>query len=318
MNPNYLLKEELEYELRIRGFYSQGDVQLLRKIFRSVMSEDDPIKLENLGEINPLEQWECICFKVAELERLVDNPSSNYAQLSARVKTRVKHLTDRLSHVRSLVTLPAEVSTLAIDGHISRLAEIERKFISVPACDDLLSVQQDSILEAAATNLTVEATDTECQLDSSANLTPGPVLNTGFQPTVSTGICIQSNSDSSTPFRLQQTSYNTDNSIFPPLASVATTPFNFSICNKLTHPVEGLLRELPVVDGLEVKALLDFFRKVIKIHTLCTISDRALFEVIYPNCREPLCARVCGIEFQFDFRAIPRGCTPIFYSQKAV
>jgi hypothetical protein len=43
--------------------------------------------------------------------------------------------------VRSLGPLSAEVSTSAIDGHISRLVEIERKFISVPACDDLLSVQ---------------------------------------------------------------------------------------------------------------------------------------------------------------------------------
>jgi hypothetical protein len=94
MNPNYLLKEELEYKLSIRGIYSQGDVQLLRKNFRSVMSEDVPIKLENLCEINPLER---ICFKAAEFERLVDNPSSHYAQLSTRVKTRVKHLTDRLS-----------------------------------------------------------------------------------------------------------------------------------------------------------------------------------------------------------------------------
>jgi hypothetical protein len=200
MNPNYLLKEELEYELRIRGIYSQGDLKILRKIFRSVTSEDVPIKLENLGEINTLEQWECICFKVAELERLVDNPSSNYAKLSARVKTRVKHLTDRLSHVRSLGPLPVEVSTSAIDVHISRLTEIERKFISVPDCDDLLSVQQDSILEAAATNLTAEATDVGCQQDFSANLTVGPVLNAGFQPTASTGICIQSNSDSSIPF----------------------------------------------------------------------------------------------------------------------
>jgi hypothetical protein len=205
---------------------------------------------------------------------------------------RVKHLTDRLSHVRSLGPLPVEVSTSAIDGNISRLAEIERKFISVPACDGLLSVQQDSILEAAATNLTAEATYVGCQQDPSTNLSAGPVLNADFQPTVNTGICIQSNSDSSTPFRPQQTSYNTDNSVAPPLAPVSTTPFIFSVFNKFTHTVEGLLRELPVVDGLEVKTLLDFFRKVIKIRTLCPISERALFEVIYPNCREPLCARV--------------------------
>jgi hypothetical protein len=77
---------EYEYELRIRGIHSEGDVQLLRKTFHSVMSKDVPIKSENLGELNLLEQWEYICFKVAELERLVAQPSSNYAQLSARFK----------------------------------------------------------------------------------------------------------------------------------------------------------------------------------------------------------------------------------------
>jgi hypothetical protein len=85
-------------------------------------------------------------------------------------------------------------------------------------------VQQDSIPETAATNLTAEATDVGRQLDSSANLTAGPMLNAGFQTTESTGICILSNSDSSTPFRPQQTSYNTDTSVAPPLAC-----FNYPI-----------------------------------------------------------------------------------------
>jgi hypothetical protein len=72
------------------------------------------------------------------------------------------------------------------------------------------------------------------------------------------------------------------------------------------------LHELPVVDGLDLKALLEFLRKVINIRTLFPMSDRALFEVIYPFCREP---SDCGFTFPFDFRAIPLGCTSIFYSQ---
>jgi hypothetical protein len=146
--------------------------------------------LENLSEINLLVQRENISFKVAELERLVAQPSSNYAQLSARVKTRVKHLTDRLSHVRSLGPLPAEVSVSATEEHTAHLTQIKCKVFNMPGCDDLFSVQQDFIPGAAATNLRVEGTDVGYQMDFSVNLMAGPVWNAGLQHTVCTGTCI--------------------------------------------------------------------------------------------------------------------------------
>jgi hypothetical protein len=101
---------------------------------------------------------------------------------------RVKHVTYRLSHIRSLCPLPAEVPVSAIEEHIARLAEIERKVISMPGCDYVLNVQQDSIPGAAATTLTAEGTDIGRHEDFLANLTSGPMLNAGLHHTVSTGV----------------------------------------------------------------------------------------------------------------------------------
>jgi len=38
-NPNYLLKDELLYELLVRGISSDSDVHTLRKLFRAVVTD---------------------------------------------------------------------------------------------------------------------------------------------------------------------------------------------------------------------------------------------------------------------------------------
>jgi len=49
MNGHYLLRDELVCELWIRGVQSEGIIQLLRKL-RPVLSDDDPIELQNLED----------------------------------------------------------------------------------------------------------------------------------------------------------------------------------------------------------------------------------------------------------------------------
>ena len=49
INPNYLTRDELEYELMSRGVTTAGDVQTLRKIFRAIQSEDVPSQIGRVG-----------------------------------------------------------------------------------------------------------------------------------------------------------------------------------------------------------------------------------------------------------------------------
>jgi len=48
MNPNFLLKDEVLYELGIRGITSDADVHTLRKLFQSVAAEDLPVDSKKL------------------------------------------------------------------------------------------------------------------------------------------------------------------------------------------------------------------------------------------------------------------------------
>jgi hypothetical protein len=114
MNPNYLLRDELEYELHIRGIHTEGDVHFLRKIFRSVISEAVPIRPEIFGEFELRKLVVGISLKVSELEGLVIQPNPSQLHLCTRVKTRIKHLTDHLLRIISSSPLPACISVSEI------------------------------------------------------------------------------------------------------------------------------------------------------------------------------------------------------------
>lgn len=66
---------------------------------------------------------------------------------------------------------------------------------------------------------------------------------------------------------------------------------------RLPHPLEPLLKSLPVVSGLEFEKL-DFLTIVLKIRRLGQILDSQLFEVLYPFCREPLAERLLSARAQ--------------------
>jgi hypothetical protein len=79
MNPNYLLREEIEYELRVRGLNLTSDVNLLRKVFRSVVTKMMPANLENLvREFDPQDHLEYISNKIQELEVLIKKSADSY------------------------------------------------------------------------------------------------------------------------------------------------------------------------------------------------------------------------------------------------
>jgi hypothetical protein len=70
-NPNFFLKNELQYELCIRGISSVADVQTLRGLFRSVVSEGLPGDLSNLRSLGVDELYVSVESKIIELQRLV-------------------------------------------------------------------------------------------------------------------------------------------------------------------------------------------------------------------------------------------------------
>jgi hypothetical protein len=95
-NPNYLLRDELLYELAIRGINVEGDVHLLRKLMRSVWSEEVHIVPETVAGLDVSEQLDLIGPKVAEFEGLLRNTGPGQGSIAARLRTRGLHLENRL------------------------------------------------------------------------------------------------------------------------------------------------------------------------------------------------------------------------------
>jgi len=99
MNPNYLLKGVLQYELFVRGINSDSDVQTLRKLFRSVVAEILPVDLRNLSIQCVEEPYECVVNKTLELQSLITQQKSESTMLTPRFRTRLSHLRGRLLHL---------------------------------------------------------------------------------------------------------------------------------------------------------------------------------------------------------------------------
>ena len=102
MNPNYLLKDELQYELFVLGPNSDSDFQTLRKLFRSVVAEKVPVDLYNLNTESVEELYECVVNKTLELQALITQQKSELALLTPRFRTRLSHLRGRLLQLTEL------------------------------------------------------------------------------------------------------------------------------------------------------------------------------------------------------------------------
>jgi hypothetical protein len=70
MNPNYLFKDELLYELGIRGIESDADTSGLRKLFRSIASRELPLQFQYFTSRSVEELYSSVTTKISELQRI--------------------------------------------------------------------------------------------------------------------------------------------------------------------------------------------------------------------------------------------------------
>jgi hypothetical protein len=71
INPNYLLRNELQYELASRGLNSSGDVQFLRKIFRVVQADGVPSLAIYLAQGSFEDMYRCAYSKLGGIRSMV-------------------------------------------------------------------------------------------------------------------------------------------------------------------------------------------------------------------------------------------------------
>ena len=137
MNPNYLTKEELLYELGIRGIKDDSDTQYLRKLFRRIICRNLPLQWDFLASFRTEELYSCVSTKIYELQEWLTREGLSRNEISLRAGTRVQLLRGRLRHLTQagLCTTSSELS-----------------------CSDALHKQLDSIEHLAISMLNESAT----------------------------------------------------------------------------------------------------------------------------------------------------------------
>jgi hypothetical protein len=99
MNPNYLTKDEILYELGIRGTTEYMDTQNLRRLFRRVITRDLPLQWVYLTLFRTEVLYSSITTKVHELQEWLTREGLKRTEFALGVDTRVRHFRDRLSHL---------------------------------------------------------------------------------------------------------------------------------------------------------------------------------------------------------------------------
>jgi hypothetical protein len=111
LNPNYLLKDELQYELLIRSIKSEVEVQTLRKLFRTAVTENMPVNLSELIELDVQELYQTIVCKVAELHKIVASEGGETVTSVPRLRTRTFHVQERLRHLTIVNQASGKISS---------------------------------------------------------------------------------------------------------------------------------------------------------------------------------------------------------------
>jgi hypothetical protein len=97
MNRNYLYKDELIYELGVRGITSNADTHVLSRLFCSVVVEDVAVEPSYLWVKGSDKLYEVALKKILELQQLFEQQDKNLS----RLQTRAQHLRARVAHLET-------------------------------------------------------------------------------------------------------------------------------------------------------------------------------------------------------------------------
>jgi hypothetical protein len=138
MNANYLLKDELSYELGVRGFRTEADTQVLRKRFRSCGTEDFVVDISYLCERGFRELYSKASEKIYALQDSVERQPRNVS----RWQTRVQHLKGRLTHLTYAELQLTEAEQRSVRTLLGLLADAEHKMATALESQESQATQE--------------------------------------------------------------------------------------------------------------------------------------------------------------------------------
>jgi len=245
MNPNHLTKDELLYELVIRGIDTVADTLLLRRLFRKSVTMDLPLQFSYLTSGATEGLYLGISTKVSELQKLVGKSEINWISLAPGVLSKVRHLRGRLQHLTKASLCFTSSENLCVQELQAQLSHIEQLAHSMSKEGD--TTGQPPSIQMGETTTDTNVAGSSLQMgDSHSMPSTGDVRSNHFSEAV---------------------------------------VFTSNHFQKLSHPLSSLLKELPTVDGNNAQALCEFLSKVIQISKVGQFKVPILYELLYPYCR---------------------------------
>jgi hypothetical protein len=272
-NLNYLQKDELTYELLIRGQEpSDNSVESLRKSLRKYLKVNPDVSNLN-GKISLKTEFETIKSKITFIEVLIDQSSENASKLHiAKLNAKLNHLQLRLGN-----QLEDEGYKKQLSDMLSELESLSNKFLSIKdkiPDEDLKQFEEQlnlSLIEEENENEKFE----KCLLTattSSPIVKQTPNLDKAMTSTENVNMYIPANTDTQ---------------------RVVCTPLNTSVFNKLPNPIETYLNKFSTVcNGLAVKELLIFLRNLHELRTQTCLTQNELYEILPSYTAPPLLQQV--------------------------
>jgi len=278
MNPNFLLKDKLLYELCIRGISSDADVQTLHRLFRSVMLEGLSVDLTKVSSLG-VEMYARDASNITELQNQVTQPKAGLSSLIPHFRTQISHLKGCLIHLTNLGLFPANITTSHYQVLHNQLDRIKQNITSLEMADwpgqEEKGEQDDMAQRPLRTHPNLLLVKVEDRLG---------VEDRGDTGDVSTVTVAVNNDTEALLTEVAQASTGINAATLPSLGQGASQVFTPHFYQRLPHLLSHLLKELPVVDSTDVNLLCDFLLKVLKIRQVGQMTDPNIYEIMYPYC----------------------------------
>lgn len=327
INPNYLLKGELLFELNSFGWSSNVDCDVANlrqqyrqirgegsgRIHRAVYDEDrSRLELKSINEITAkIDEW---------LPQLKTGSDAEKKESFNRIVNQFLHVLNRIIHLshyaqersdselineiqKRLATLEAAYPVmLQVQKEVKSRAPspapvvfttpvLSPSLFDFPGTSGVDKVDVGKVEVPAPPPVSNEHGDTE-------HIPPALVIAPKETQTFDSCLGLNPNSiriecpRQFVPIRQSVSNITSTRALPQSVPQSGYTPVFNTIYNRLPNPIEHLLRDLPHTDGLVVDKLLKFIALSLKISTQFDLPDVQLFQILQPFSLGPLADRI--------------------------
>jgi hypothetical protein len=310
--PEFLLTDELDYEIKVRGVVPDRLAQDKRKQFRDLLQKD--VETASVSEEEVSSEVDICVNKLSEWEGRLVEWTNNFPKSVDRQRflVRLTHLRGRidaltrsskvqeadgsewlsgaLSQVDELLTFLSKEVKVQVDAPLDTSSQLV-----APTSEVSVPTSEVSVVTSTEASASVPATFKFGSEASKIVFPPFPAAaeNSVFLSNLNTsvGSVVMSSAASGS------SGLSAVVSSCPPIMSAGVNNYSGrtsagqapilgprSFFNKLPNPVEPLLRKLPVVDGGDIDQLLYFLASIQKLIKFMGVSSQDLLLMLTPYC----------------------------------